>query len=165
MTRWLDYLTFCAALGTSSVAGAYCDPAVDSSVRGEFGRSKYVALVRVTAVTWLDERRRPTELRQPLTFGSIPGGLDPYLGAYYYVTLKEAVKGRPPRKFTIFSENTTARTPLALNTDYLVFLYRQNQADEYNRVGDLMIDNCGNSGRVSVRRKTFAMVKRLQLGR
>jgi hypothetical protein len=45
----------------------------------------------------------------------------------------------------IFSENTTARTPLTLGESYLVFLERQTEADENRRVCDLMIDYCGNS--------------------
>ncbi len=125
-------------------ARAYCDPAVDYSIKGEFARSIYVGVVRAESVTWLDDDRKPVPLSGPLGLGSIPGGLDPYAGAKYGVRSLEVFKGRLPRRFTIFSENSTARTPLKLGRTYLVFLLRQTETDWLARAGDLVIDNCGN---------------------
>jgi hypothetical protein len=135
--------------GWSQGAWAYCSPDVDYSVRAEFRRSDIIALVRAQGVTWLDENRRPTKLKRPLALGSIPGGLNPYIGAYYSVNLVRAFKGNPPRQFRIFSENTTARTPLRFGPTLLVFLTRTKVADEYQRVGDLIVDYCGNSALAS----------------
>jgi hypothetical protein len=132
-------------VGGSQRALAYCSEDLDYSLRGEFHRSDIVALVRVQAVTWLDENRSPTKLKQPLGLGNIPGGLDPYVGAYYSVKLVKAFKGNPHKRFRIFSENTTARTPLRIGPSLLVFLTRAKVADEYQRVGDLTVDSCGNS--------------------
>ena len=131
----------------SAAASAYCPPDLDYSVRGEFRRSDIVAIVRADKVTWLDENRRPTSLKRPLSLGAFPGGLDPYIGAYYSVRLERAFKGNPPSRFRIFSENTTARTPLIVGKPLLLFIARSRLADHYIRVGDLTVDNCGNSAR------------------
>ena len=77
--------------------------------------------------------------------GSIPGGFDPYSGANYKVEVLRLFKGRPSAFLTIFSENTEAWTPLKNGSRYLVFLERQTVTDEDRRLGDLMIDYCGNS--------------------
>ena len=118
-------------------------------MRGEFERSDYVGIVRVLGVTWLDEARKPTKLHRPLMLGTIPGDFDPYSGANYRVATEHTLKGRPRLGLTIFSENTEARTPLRVGARYLVFLERQTVADEDRRVGDLMIDYCGNSAMLS----------------
>jgi hypothetical protein len=148
-------------LTTAAGAGAYCDPATDRSIRGEFRRSIWVGTVRVERVTWLGEDRRPAPLKPPLMLGSIPGGFDPYLGAYYRVKSAQIFKGSVPRRFQIFSENTSARTPLAIGRSYLVFLYRVTRSDEYQRKGDLMIDYCGNSSIDAKWTKPLAIVRRL----
>jgi len=134
---------------------------LDYSIRGEYRRSDIVALVRAERVIWLDKNRKPTKLKKPLTFGSIPGGLDPYIGAYYSVRLVRAIKGKVPARFRIFSENTTARTPLRLGQTLLLFISRTRVADEYRRVGDLTVDNCGNSALASRAPRVVRLVSRL----
>lgn len=148
-------------MGGSQGAWAYCSPDLDYSIRGEFQRSDIVALVRAESVTWLDENRRPTELKEPLALGNMPGGLDPYVGAYYSVTMERAFKGNPPPLFLIFSENTTARTPLVMGKSLLVFLTRASVGDEYLRVGDLTVDSCGNSGLAAEIPRTVRVVGQL----
>jgi hypothetical protein len=140
-------------------AWAYCPPNLDYSITGEFRRADIVAIVRTERVTWLDENRRPTKLRKPLTFGNQPGGFDPYIGAYYSVRLVKAFKGHPPLTFRVFSENTTARTPLRMRPNLLLFLTRTRAADEYERVGDLTVDSCGNSSLATARK--VALLQRL----
>ena len=140
---------------------ASCDAEMSYSVSAEFRRSDIVAIVRATGVAWLDEHRRPTKLNPPLALGSIPGGLDPYLGAYYTVTVEHAFKGNPAHRFRIFSENTTARTPLLMGQSLLVFLRRAKLADEYQRPGDLTIDRCGNSALAAKVPARLMLVKRL----
>ena len=138
---------------------AYCPPDLDYSVRGELNRSDYVGIVRVVGVTWLDENRSPTKLGGNLMLGSMPGGFDPYEGANYRVIPERTFKGKASKRLIIFSENTEARTPLKMGSRYLVFLERQHVADEYRRVGDLMIDYCGNS---SLLGKASTKLKELQ---
>jgi hypothetical protein len=150
-----------AAAALSSPVLAYCPPEVDYSVRGEFRRADIVAIVRAKKVTWLDESRRPTELKSPLTFGNLPGGLDPYIGAYYEVTLEQAFKGRPSRRFRIFSENTTARTPLVMDKPLLLFITRETVGDEYHVAGDFTVDNCGNSARADTKPELVRTVRQL----
>jgi hypothetical protein len=130
---------------TALVAYAYCPPETDYSVRGEYERAEFVGIVRVDSVVWLDEQRRPTTLHGHLMLGTIPGGFDPYIGADYHVMPEHTFKGAPAKTLTIFSENTEARTPLRIGERYLVFLERVTVGDEYRRIGDLMIDDCGNS--------------------
>jgi len=140
---------FLLLLGANQPAWATCYPNEDYSVAAEFHRSDIVALVRATGVVWLDENREPTRLKRPLTFGKMPGGFDPYIGAYYSVRLVRRFKGNPPSRFRIFSENTTARTPLRMGPTLLLFIYRTRVADDYKNVGDLVVDNCGNSALAS----------------
>lgn len=147
-------------LAASSAVPAACLLG-DYSVRSEFKRSDYVAKVHVDRQTWLDLNFRPTALKRPLTFGSAPSGLDPYAGANYGVTLIELFKGKLPARFNIYSENTTGRTPLDVNGDYLVFLSRAQDSDAYIRAGALTIDNCGNSGPWRRRSRTVAHVRSL----
>jgi hypothetical protein len=148
-------------IGLASPAGAWCDPNIDRSVRGEFHQSDYVVSVSVSKVTWLDEKRRPTRLEGHLAFGDMPGGLDPYIGAYYSVTRIENFKGNLPQRFRIFSENTTGRTPLQVGKRYLLFLTRQDKSDEYVRAGDLMGDSCGNGRQLSYAGPMLPVLRRL----
>lgn len=154
-------VAFLLLAGGSHPAWAYCSPDVDRSVAGEFRRSDIVALVRAESETWLDENRQPTKLKQPLAFGSLPGGFDPYIGAYYSVRLVKAFKGNPPARFRIFSENTTARTPLRMGPTLLLFISRTKIADEYRSVGDLVVDNCGNSALAAKASEKLRRVSRL----
>lgn len=117
----------------------------DYSLRGEFRRAGIVATVVVTEEVWLDANRRPAALKPPLRPGDQPRGLDPYAGAYYTANLRRAYKGDPPRRFRIFSENTSGRTPLRLRTPLLLFITRSPSGDDYVRAGDLVVDSCGNS--------------------
>jgi hypothetical protein len=148
-------------LTSATSAGANCDPAIDRSARGEFRRSVWVGTVRVDGVTWLGEDRRPAPLKKPLMLGSIPGGFDPYAGAYYSVRGIQVFKGQLSHRFRIFSENTEARTPLVVGKSYLVFLYRVTRSDDYARKDDLMIDYCGNSAIDEKWTKPLAVVRRL----
>ena len=148
------------ALFSAIPAQASCED-IDYSIAGEFRRSDLVVLVSATGVTWLDDNRRPVKLKPPLSFGTMPGGLDPYLGAYYDVVLEKAYKGRPPRRFRIFSENTTARTPLAMHKPLLLFVKRVRAADAYLQVGDLTVDYCGNSVRADRMPQRVRAVERL----
>ena len=132
------------SLLSSRAGAAVCLPDTDYSVAAEFKRSDYVAAVRITKVTWMDLDWHPTTLKPPLTFGTIPGGLDPYIGAYYTALPIIVYKGKLPRVFRIFSENNSGRTPLQPGAAYLVFLTRNAEDDFGTKAGDLEIDPCGN---------------------
>jgi hypothetical protein len=160
MWRFIPFfLIATAATLTARVAGAYCPPETDYSVRGEYERAHYVGVVRVDRVVWLDEQRRPTKLHGHLMLGAIPGGFDPYIGADYRVTPERTFKGAPANSLTIFSKNTEARTPLKVGASYLVFLNRQTVGDEYDHVGDLMIDYCGNSAPLNDARRAISVIE------
>jgi hypothetical protein len=113
---------------------AYCPPNLDYSRKGEYARADIVAVVKVLGVTWLGEARKP-----------ISNDDEFYSGADYRVAVLERFKGDKARRLTIFSENTSARTPLDIGGRYIVFLERQKLDDADRRAGDLMIDYCGNS--------------------
>lgn len=145
----------------ASVPAFAACPHTDYSVRGEFKRSDIVATVVVRDVVWLDEARKPVKLKPPLSLGHIPGGLDPYVGAYYSVTLTRIYKGNPPRQFRVFSENTSARTPLKIGIPLLLFLSRTRASDTYARAGDLIVDACGNSAVESKVPERMRLLRRL----
>lgn len=114
------------------------------SVAKEFDRSTYVATVHVTKEVWIGEDGKPTKLHPPfLNGGSQPLGFDPYQGAFYEVDVLKAYKGAPNPKLRLFSENTTARFPMGVGDDYLVFLFPEQTDGLGSQLG---LDNCGNSG-------------------
>lgn len=138
---------------------ATCIPEmVDYSLRGELAQARYVVAARVLSETWLDETGRPTRLHGHLTFGSMPGGFDPYLGANYRVRVSRVFKGQPTRLLTIFSENSTARTPMAVGEDYLIFVF--NGHDDLGHAV-LVSSNCGNSGVLRHRANEVRQLTRL----
>ena len=148
---------------SSRAALAYCDPQIDRTPLGEFNRSAFVGIVQVARTTWLDEHGQPVVLRQPLQYGTIPGGFDPYSGARYRVTVLRQYKGVRRHALTIFSENSTGRTPLDDSTKYVVFLYPAARDGE-GRKGELVIDYCGNSGPLSQADGLLPMLDRLAPG-
>ncbi|MFO1255684.1 MAG: hypothetical protein U1E37_08455 [Sphingomonadaceae bacterium] len=119
------------------------------SVPREFNRASYVAVVKVSNETWLDEdgKRKPSEF-------------DGNIGAYYSVSLVWAYKGRPPPQMRLFSENSTARFSMRVGKEYVVFITKE----EFNRpVGmALTVDTCGNSPvQMSRASRLIARLKRL----
>lgn len=150
----LAALAFVAGVALSHPAAAYCigwDKELPGyredyySVAQEFERAKYVAVIRVTAETWLGEDGKPKALQPPFQFdGPRPWGFDPYLGAYYDVVVLTPYKGDPPRRLRLFSENTTARFWLTIGGSYLAFMHEWDQ--DIDGIGrPLTLDNCGNS--------------------
>ena len=143
----------CFAIATP--ASAHCDPKIDQSVKAEFKRATYVVAASVQKETWLDEKGRPTKLAGTLTFGTIPSGLDPYLGANYDVEVLKSFKGKAPRHLTVFSENSTARTPFSKQEKVLLFLLPLWKGDKIGRAGPFVVDNCGNSSKLDTAQKTI----------
>jgi hypothetical protein len=140
------------ALSASMPARAHCpiegDPGweVDQySVAKEYARSRYVVRVRSFSETWLGEDGKPAWATPPfLAGGSSPLGLDPFLGAIYELDVVKVFKGSPPKRLRFFSSNTTARTPLPVGGEYLLFI--QEYRDGVNEAGlSTFVDHCGNS--------------------
>jgi hypothetical protein len=129
------------------------------SVAKEFGRSAYVATVRVTKEVWIGEDGKPTALHPPfLNRGPQPLGFDPYKGAFYDVDLLKAYKGSPNARLSLFSDNSTARFPMKVGSDYLVFM----SLEQTDGLGpQLGLDNCGNSAPLVYSAKALRSVKRL----
>ena len=137
----------------SAPASAYCsgrDPTWPGysadfyTVKSEFKSAKYVAMVKVEREIWLGDDGRPKPLRPPFQSGtSRPWGMDPYVGAFYAVSLIKAYKGRPAQHMRLYSENTTARFWLEPGREYLVFLSKEKFDAPVGWA--LTIDSCGNS--------------------
>jgi len=128
------------------------------SVAREFKRAKYVVLVRSLKETWLDENGKPTWPTPPYRAGGrMPLGMDPYLGAIYELEVTEVFKGAPARRLKVFSSNTTARTPLPVGGEYLLFMGEHDGPDEAGLT--LYIDNCGNSSDLPTARATLQAVR------
>lgn len=154
-----------ALVSVTGSALGWCDPNTDYSVKEEFGRSAYVAVVQVTQSSLIDEHGRARPPRSDLQFGSHPGFRDAYNGVYYRANVEKLFKGQTVRFLSIWSENTEARTPLAIGERYLVFLYRLDASDEYGKTGDLTIDYCGNSTKVEKAGPLIDQLERLRGGR
>jgi hypothetical protein len=163
----------CLAVAAPS-ASAFCigyDPDMHLpkdyySVRKEFVRSAFVAIVEVRSEQWLDEKGWPVVPKPPFQNGSrIPWGFDPYAGANYRVRFIKQFKGRPRGQLTIFSENTDARTPLEKGRRYLLFVNKQREdlrdMQEPNFGWRYTVDNCGNSSWLPAARGLLAELKSL----
>lgn len=146
-----------AVLGLAAPAYAACVPdLVDYSLKGEFKRAKYIVVAKALKETWLDEAGKPTKLGGDLTFGTMPGGFDPYLGAEYELNVVEAYKGAPPSKLTLFSGNHSGRTPLDVGDTYLLFVF---EGEDELGIKRLVTDRCGNSKYLPAGNATLAKVK------
>jgi hypothetical protein len=131
------------------------------SVAWEFARAKYVVTVRSLSETWLDEQGKPTWATAPFTANAPhPLGLDPYLGAVYELEVLEVFKGSPPKRLRLFSSNTTARVPLPVNGEYLLFIQEHDGPNEAGLT--IFVDNCGNSASLTVSAETLREFRRLK---
>jgi hypothetical protein len=73
-------------------------------------------------------------------------------GTAYVIRVDQKLKGKSPSRIRLFSENSSARFPMRRGMQYLLFI------DNLERS---VIDNCGNSGTLSSRRKALALTRRL----
>lgn len=71
----------------------------------------------------------------------------------YRVRVDERLRGSPSHVVTILSENSSGRFPQTVGVRYLLFVYRDN--------GNFVVDNCGNSGQLTARRRVLDSVRRL----
>lgn len=110
-------------------------PRVRVSVRDEYRGSDVVVVGTVVRAT------------------AVPLSRDFQEGTAYTVRVNETLKGKAPRQLRLFSENSGARFPMRVGTQYLLFI------DHLERS---VIDNCGNSGTLATRRQAVATVRRLR---
>ena len=156
---------------TAGGAHAYCrgrDPSRPEfsrdfySIAGEYRRSKYVAIVTVRAEHWLDDDGKPTTLKPPFRGGARkPWGFDPYMGVRYDVEVVKRFKGRPPRRLTLYTENSAAHLWMDVGRSYLGFI----APERFEGVGAVLaLDNCGNSKLVEHAPATLKVVQALAKG-
>lgn len=164
---WIGIVSL--ALISSARAFAHCPSEGDPgwapdmySVAKEFARSRFVVRVRSLSETWLDEDGKPTWATPPFHTGAEhPLGMDPYLGAIYELEVLETFKGRPPTKLKLFSSNSTARVPLPVNGEYLLFI-QQHPGPGVDEAGlKIFVDNCGNSVAMPFAASTLREVRSL----
>ena len=140
---------FVFAITAAQPASAYCEGWEKGglsyySVGNEYKRALFVATVRVERETWLGLDGQPKLLKGPFQHGaSRPWGFDDYMGAYYDIVTVERYKGRPPQKFRLFSENSTARFWLIPGKQFVVFVSRGRFEKPINAA--LTVDNCGHT--------------------
>jgi len=158
-----------AAGGVPATASAYCFGADTTlpnydpryySVAKELTRAKYVVLAKVVRETWLGEDGKPAVPKPPFQNGaSRPWGFDPYMGAYYDVDVIETFKGNPPKRLRLFSENSTARFWLDINSEVLMFVTEERFDPPVGLKPTL--DNCGNSALVKKAQATIRTLRQL----
>ena len=85
---------------------------------------------------------------------AVPESKDYLDGTAYSVRVDEVLQGKLPDSIEVFSENTSGRFPMDVGRKYLLFLYRV--------LGRTVVDNCGNSGLLSVRAAVVDTVRRLE---
>jgi len=108
----------------------------DYTIRAEFSRSDVIAIARVEKSY------------------EVPDEGNWYEGTNYGLTLLEVLKGKvPDGKLTVFSENSSGRFPMEVNSTYLVFISTDLDRNT--------IDNCGNSALVAASSDAIKEVKEL----
>jgi hypothetical protein len=127
------------ALGIGS-AVAWCpDPPL--SLADEFRQSTFVLTGRVIAESVVD--------RGPNRIG----------GKNYVVVVTEILRGKPPKKITIFSEDSSGRFPMVPGARYILFVTKQTVEAFSDPV--YTVDNCGHSGRLPGSSKVLDEARRL----
>ena len=123
----------------------------------EYERALYVIEVRALSEIWLGEDGKPAPLKRPFQDGAKrPWGFDPYVGSYYEVEVLRTYKGKPPRRFRVFSENSTARCHLWVGKKYLLFVTQVDWPESNQHT----VDNCGNSGFMDRAAKTLKYLRK-----
>lgn len=85
-----------------------------------------------------------------------PDDPDGWTGTFYTVQVDRVYRGTSPKSLVIYSENSTSRFPMELHRPYILFLTKDTEAN-------WMVDNCGNSGEVSLSSTVMEQLKQLPL--
>jgi hypothetical protein len=85
----------------------------------------------------------------------------------YDVEVVEALKGKPPHRIKLESENTSARFPMDKGRRYLLFVSHSNTVEMAGsaKLPQDYVDNCGNSGAVEEVEPTIRKVRALSESR
>lgn len=85
----------------------------------------------------------------------------------YDVEVVEALKGKPPHRIKLESENTSARFPMEKGRQYLIFVSHSKMVEMAGseKLPQDYVDNCGNSGAVEEVEATIRMVRELSESR
>jgi len=141
MARASKFLTSAALFLTgAALACAYC-PSFPT-VEQEFKESSLVFVGKVSGA------RDVTVESQSITGGT-----------FYSVEVVEVLKGRPPRKLELYSENSSGRFPMEVGVRYIIFA--DYGVFEGIRGRQLAVSNCGNSAPLPNGEKTLEAVRRL----
>jgi hypothetical protein len=79
-----------------------------------------------------------------------------WTGTFYTVQVDKVYRGTSPKSLVIYSENSTSRFPMELHRPYILFLTKDTEAN-------WMVDNCGNSGEVSLSSTVIEQLNQLPL--
>jgi hypothetical protein len=128
---------FLVALELSfSPSGSAVCPVPEIKANGEFFKANVVFVGRVLSIRTVPDK------------GNDLGGW------FYKLRVEELFRGPVAQEITIFTENSSARFPLAFKREYLLFAYKQNRR--------LEIYSCGNSARLSEARDSLQRLRNLR---
>jgi hypothetical protein len=85
-----------------------------------------------------------------------PTDPDGMTGTFYTVQMDKVYRGKAPKSLRVYSENSTARFPMETHKPYLLFLTKDSDRH-------WVVDNCGNSGQVSLSSAAMKQLKQLPL--
>jgi hypothetical protein len=85
-----------------------------------------------------------------------PADPEGWTGTFYTVRVDKVYRGNAPKTLVVYSENTTARFPMELHRPYILFLTKDTESN-------WMVDNCGNSGEMSLSFSVLEQLKQLPL--
>ena len=137
-----NFLASAAAL-LIGAASAVADCDGHPTVKQEFKTSALVFVGQVTSA-------RDVAVRSTAITG----------GTFYSVDVVEVLKGRPPQKLELYSENSSGRFPMDVGVRYVIFA--DYGVFEGIRGQQLAVSNCGNSAPLPEGQKTLETVRRLK---
>lgn len=85
-----------------------------------------------------------------------PADPEGWTGTFYTIRVDSVYRGQAPRSMELYSENSTSRFPMELHRPYILFLTKGTESN-------WMVDNCGNSGEISLSSPVLEELKQLPL--
>jgi hypothetical protein len=80
-------------------------------------------------------------------------------GTFYTVEVADVLKGAPPHRVQLYSDNSSGRFPMRVGKRYLIFGY--SGAFQGIRGQHLAVNNCGNSAPLPEANEALKTVRRL----
>ncbi len=140
MKRTVHFIASAVFVMLAAQAFGYCDGF--PTIAQEFKTSEVVFTGRVTGAREVAVQRE-----------SITGG------TFYTVEVADVLKGAPPHRVRLYSENSSGRYPMRVGQRYLIF--GDYGAFEGIRGQQLAVNNCGNSASLPEANETLETVRRL----